>query len=55
MLLRWHALILQHQAELAALISQEQGKPQPKAQAKSPTVPAISSGLPKKANGFMAR
>ena len=27
MLLRWHALILQHQAELAALISQEQGKP----------------------------
>jgi len=25
---RWHALILQHQAELAALISQEQGKPQ---------------------------
>ncbi|WP_159878670.1 NAD-dependent succinate-semialdehyde dehydrogenase [Aquitalea denitrificans] len=27
MLLRWHALILQHQGELAALISQEQGKP----------------------------
>jgi succinate-semialdehyde dehydrogenase/glutarate-semialdehyde dehydrogenase len=25
---RWHALILQHQAELANLISQEQGKPQ---------------------------
>ena len=25
---RWHGLILQHQAELAALISQEQGKPQ---------------------------
>ena len=27
MLMRWHTLILQHQGELAALISQEQGKP----------------------------
>lgn len=52
---RWFQLIMQNQAELAELLSLEQGKPQAEAMGKSPTVPVLSNGLPKRESELTAK
>ncbi|STP71548.1 succinate-semialdehyde dehydrogenase [Escherichia coli] len=50
----WFNLMMEHQDDLARLMTLEQGKPLAEAKAKSATPPPLLSGLPKKANAFMA-
>lgn len=50
----WFNLMMEHQDDLARLMTLEQGKPLVEAKAKSATPPPLLSGLPKKANAFMA-
>ena len=49
---RWFELLTEHTDDLAVILSTEQGKPL--AEARSPTAPAISSGMPKRPNASTA-
>ncbi len=51
---RWFDLILQHQEDLATLMTAEQGKPLAESNGESPTRPRSSSGSPKKESGCTA-
>ncbi len=50
----WFNLMMEHQDDLARLMTLEQGKPLAQRKAKSATPLPLLSGLPKKANAFMA-
>lgn len=50
----WFNLLMEHQDDLARLMTLEQGKPLAEAKAKLATPPPLLSGLLKKANAFMA-
>lgn len=50
----WFNLMMEHQDDLARLMTLEQGKPLAEAKAESATPPHLLSGLLKKANVFMA-
>lgn len=50
----WFNLMMEHQDDLARLMTLEQGKPLLKRKAKSATPLPLLRGLPKKANAFMA-
>lgn len=51
---RWFNLMIEHQDDLARLMTLEQGNHWRKPKAKLPTPPPLLSGLPKRANAFMA-
>lgn len=51
---RWFDLMMEHQDDLARLMTLEQGKPLAEAKARSATPPPLSSGLPKRVNAFTA-
>lgn len=50
----WARLIMDNQDDLATLLTAEQGKPLAEARGKSPTPPALSTGLRKKPNVLKA-
>lgn len=51
---RWFELMMEHQDDLARLMTLEQGKPLAEAKVKSATPPPLSSGLPKRASASTA-
>lgn len=50
----WFNLMMEHQDDLARLMTLEQGKPLAEAKGEISAQPLLLSGLPKKANVFMA-
>lgn len=50
----WFNLMMEHQDDLARLMTSNRVNHLPKRKAKSATPPPLLSGLPKKANAFMA-
>lgn len=50
----WFNLMMEHQDDLARLMTSNRVNHWPKRKAKSATPPPLLSGLPKKANAFMA-
>ena len=54
-LLKWFQLIMANQDDIGRMLTSEQGKPFPEAKGKSPTAPALSSGLPKRPSASTAR
>lgn len=51
---RWFELMMEHQDDLARLMTLEQGKPLAEAKVKLATPPPLSSGLPKRASASTA-
>jgi len=54
LLRRWHNLILEHQSDLAAIMTREQGKPLEEAMREVASCASYVDGMQRKRNGSMA-